>query len=214
MFVRAYLRASTVDQNASRAKASLESFAEEHGVTIANFYEENESGTKLERPELFRLLNDCRPGDILLTEQVDRLSRLTDTDWKKLRGLINEKGVTVVALDLPTSHQLLTPSKADAFTGRVLAAINDMLLDMLAAVARKDYEDRKRRTAEGREKAKANGMYKGRPVDQEKHRRIHELLAEGKSIRKIADLLNCSTQTVSRAKKSLCTRAAQDQLAS
>ncbi|MEZ1439186.1 helix-turn-helix domain-containing protein [Pseudomonas shirazica] len=77
-----------------------------------------------------------------------------------------------------------------------------MLLDMLAAVARKDYEDRKRRTAEGREKAKANGLYKGRPVDQEKHRRIQELLAEGKSVRKIADLLGCSTQTVSRSKKS------------
>lgn len=214
MFVRAYLRASTVDQDASRARGALENFADEYGVTIANFYEENESGTKLERPELFRLLKDCRPGDILLTEQVDRLSRLTDTDWKKLRGLINSKGVTVVALDLPTSHQLLTPSKADAFTGRVLAAINDMLLDMLAAVARKDYEDRKRRTAEGREKAKANGMYKGRPVDQEKHRRIHELLAEGKSVRKIADLLRCSTQTVSRAKKSLHLEAEQSQLAS
>lgn len=120
MFVRAYLRASTIDQDASRARASLESFAEEHGVTIANFYEENESGTKLERPELFRLLNDCRPGDILLTEQVDRLSRLTDTDWKKLRGLINEKGVTVVALDLPTSHQLLTPRKPTLSPGGCL----------------------------------------------------------------------------------------------
>ncbi|MFX9123770.1 helix-turn-helix domain-containing protein, partial [Acinetobacter baumannii] len=62
------------------------------------------------------------------------------------------------------------------------------------------------------EKAKANGMYKGRPVDQEKHRRIHELLAEGKSIRKIADLLNCSTQTVSRAKKSLHIEAPLSQL--
>ena len=30
MFVRAYLRASTIDQDASRARASLESFAEEH----------------------------------------------------------------------------------------------------------------------------------------------------------------------------------------
>ncbi|MCY1535966.1 putative transposon DNA-invertase [compost metagenome] len=203
MFIRAYLRASTTEQDASRAKNALESFASEHGATIANFYEENESGTKLERPELFRLLNDCRPGDILLIEQVDRLSRLTDSDWKKLRGLINSKGLTVVALDLPTSHQLLSPTKTDAFTGRMLAAINDMLLDMLAAVARKDYEDRKRRTAEGREKAKASGLYKGRPVDTEKHRRIHELLTEGKSVRKIADLLNCSTQTVSRAKKSL-----------
>jgi len=71
--------------------------------------------------------------------------------------------VTVVALDLPTSHQLLAPSKADAFTGRVLAAINDMLLDMLAAVARKDYEDRKRRTAEGREKPKLTACIKDAP---------------------------------------------------
>jgi DNA invertase Pin-like site-specific DNA recombinase len=33
-------------------------------------------------------------------------------------------------------------------------AINDMMLDVLAAVARKDYEDRRRRQAQGIEKAK------------------------------------------------------------
>jgi DNA invertase Pin-like site-specific DNA recombinase len=61
------------------------------GLTIAATYAENESGAKLSRPELFRLLGDSRQGDILLCEQVDRLSRLTDADWKRLRAEIDHK---------------------------------------------------------------------------------------------------------------------------
>ena len=36
-----------------------------------------------------------------------------------------------------------------------------MLLDMLAAIARKDYDDRRRRQAQGIAKAKAEGRMKG-----------------------------------------------------
>lgn len=69
-------------------------------------------------------------------------------------GLANRelkaKGVLVVALDLPTSHQSMQPArKGDDCTGHMLTAINDILLDMLAAVARKDYEDRRRRQKDG-----------------------------------------------------------------
>ena len=59
-------------------------------------------GASLARPELFRLLADSRPGDVLLIEQVDRLSRLTDGDRKRLRAEIDARQVRVVALDLPT----------------------------------------------------------------------------------------------------------------
>jgi hypothetical protein len=45
----------------------------------------------------------------------------------------------------------------------MFAAINDMLLDILAAVARKDFEDRRRRQMHGQAKAKAEGEYVGRP---------------------------------------------------
>jgi DNA invertase Pin-like site-specific DNA recombinase len=38
-----------------------------------------------------------------------------------------------------------------------------MMLDMLAAVARKEYEDRRRRQAQGIAKAKADAVYRGRP---------------------------------------------------
>src|SRR5271168_1500141 len=82
MNARAYLRASTDEQDASRARAQLETFAAERGLAIVGTYVENESGAKLARPELFRLIADSRPGDLLLIEQVDRLSRLTSSDWQ------------------------------------------------------------------------------------------------------------------------------------
>ena len=59
MFIRAYLRASTSEQDASRARSALEAFAKVRGLRIAGRYIENESGAKLHRPELFRLLADC-----------------------------------------------------------------------------------------------------------------------------------------------------------
>ncbi len=207
-FVRAYLRASTKEQDATRAKASLDQFATDHGLRIAAYYVENESGAKLQRPELFRLLSDCHPGDILLVEQVDRLSRLNDVDWKRLRAKIAAKGVRVVALDLPTSHQLATA--ADEFTGRMLEAINGMMLDMLAAIARKDYVDRRRRQAEGIAKAKAEGRMKGRPEDEERNARLLKLLASGVSWKTITETTGASSSTLARLAKRLKTKTGKD----
>ena len=147
MFVRAYLRASTDQQDATRAPAALDAFASERGLRIAARYVENESGATLQRPELFRLLADSQPGDVLLTEQVDRLARLTAEDWRALRAEIDARQVRIVALDLPTSWSLAKGD--DEFTGRMLAVVNGMLLDMLAAIARKDDVDRRRRQAQG-----------------------------------------------------------------
>lgn len=96
------------------------------------------------RLELFRLLRDAHPGDVLLIEQVARLSGLTTDDWERLKAEIAVRRVRVVALDLPTSWSMAT-GETDAFTARMFEAVNAMLLDMLAAVARTDYNDRRRR---------------------------------------------------------------------
>jgi DNA invertase Pin-like site-specific DNA recombinase len=195
MFVRAYLRASTDDQDANRARDQLKAFAAERGLSIAAWYVENESGAKLSRPELFRLIDDSLPGDVLLVEQVDRLSRLTSADWEKLKAELTARHVRVVALDLPTSWMMAT-NNADEFTGRMFEAINGMLLDMLAAVARKDYDDRRRRQQQGQAKAKAEGRYKGRPEDAERNAGIASLLAEGRSWSFIQDMTGCSRATI------------------
>ena len=163
------------------SKDSLKAFAKDRGLKIAATYLENESGAKLVRPELFRLLSDSHPGDVLLIEQVDRLSRLTEKDWERLKREITDRGVRIVALDLPTSHAMMTKD-ADGFTGWVLEAINGMLLDMLAAIARKDYEDRRRRQAQGIAKAKTERRYRGRPEDTERNAAIVAMLRGGQSL--------------------------------
>jgi DNA invertase Pin-like site-specific DNA recombinase len=79
--VYAYLRASTKEQDALRAKKQLVEFAKQSGLTIATFFVENESGATLNRPELFRLLQIAQPDDIILVEQIDRISRLNGPSY-------------------------------------------------------------------------------------------------------------------------------------
>lgn len=205
MRVWAYLRASTKEQDADRALNELEAFAHSHDLKVSKYFKENESGASLQRPQLFLLLEIAERGDILLCEQIDRISRLTGEDWKTLRAIIESKGIRVVSLDLPTSHQLLNVQ--DEFTARMFEAMNSMMLDMLAAISRKDYEDRRRRQKQGIQKAKSENRYKGRPIDQELHRRIAELLSDGKSWNKVQDLIGCSRATVAKVSKKMAITA-------
>lgn len=199
MYIYAYLRASTAEQDAFRSKNRLKEFAALHGHRIAGWYVENASGASLNRPELTRMLSDMEPGDVILIEQVDRLSRLNDAGWEILRKEITDKRLSVVSLDLPTSHMALTNAVNDDFTRSMLKAVNGMMLDMLAAIARKDYEDRRRRQSEGISKAKAEGKYRGRVADAQKHELIRTLrLVNGKSLRETARLAGVSKMTVIR----------------
>jgi DNA invertase Pin-like site-specific DNA recombinase len=196
MFVRAYLRASTDQQDASRAKEQLKAFAAERNLTVAAWYVENESGASLQRPALLELIGEAEKGDILLLEQVDRLSRLDEKDWDTLKATLKAKEIRVVAQDLPTSWMMAVD---DPTMARMFAAFNDMMLDMLAAIARKDYEDRRRRAAQGIEKAKAKGVYKGRKEDTERNALIQRHLKAGQSSwKEIMELVGCSRGTVAK----------------
>jgi len=200
MFIRAYLRASTQHQDANRARGDLEVFAQERGLKVAAWYIENESGATLKRPELFRLLADSSPGDVLLIEQVDRLSRLNAADWDLLKNQLQYKQVRVVALDLPTSWQLANGGQ-DELMQRMLSALNGMMLDMLAAIARKDYEDRRRRTQQGIQRAKAEGKYRGRPEDVERNASLLAMLKLGASWSEVCRATGASRSTLARIVK-------------
>lgn len=199
-FVRAYLRASTSKQDASRAKSQLKEFAKQHGLKVAAWYMENESGATLARPELMRLIADASQGDVLLIEQVDRLSRLNAQDWETLKAELTTKRIRIVALDLPTSFIGAKASSLDDTTQALLDAVNRMLLDMLAAVARKDYTDRRRRQAQGIERAKEAGQYKGRKPDTERNAAIADMLNRGMSWSAICQATGASRSTLKRIK--------------
>jgi DNA invertase Pin-like site-specific DNA recombinase len=118
VLARFYLRASIDEQDATRARAQVEAFAAEHGLTIAATNVEDESGAELAQQELFRVLADSKPGEALPIEQVDGLSHLTSGDWRRLRSELDARQVRIVALDLPTSWMLAAP--ADDLTARSL----------------------------------------------------------------------------------------------
>jgi DNA invertase Pin-like site-specific DNA recombinase len=205
VLTRIYLRASTDTQDATRAREQVEAFAAEHGLMIAGAYIENESGAKLARPELFRLLADSKPNDAILVEQVDRLSRLNEADWRKLRAELEAKQIRAVSLDLPTSWMLAGPS--DDFTRRIFSAMNGMMLDMLAAISRKDYDDRRRRAAQGIARAKAQGKYRGRPENADRNAGIGAMLRGGASWTSIQKATGCSRATINKVSRRMVAAA-------
>lgn len=197
MFIRAYLRASTEQQDAERASASLQQFTSKHNLRIAAFYIENFSGAKADRPELNRLIKDSHPGDILLLEKVDRLSRLPYEQWKNLKQDLINAGIIIVVVDQPMTYASLYESRDESMISKILT---EFLIDLAAGMARDEYETRRNRQAEGIEKAKKLGKYKGRKPNAILRENIRLLLSEGKSWSKIQELLGCSRSTISKAK--------------
>jgi DNA invertase Pin-like site-specific DNA recombinase len=81
----------------------------------------------------------------------------------------------------------------------VFEALNAMRLDMLAAIARKDYYDRRRRQMQGIAKAKTEGKYRGRPEDKKRNTAIMNMLKRGMSWNSIIEAVSGSGKKLSRA---------------
>ena len=198
MNTRIYLRASTKDQDAERALAELNALNNSLELGKPIIYVEHYSGTKLERPELNKLLQEANQGDALLVESVDRLSRLTQHDFNELKRRIQEKGLRLIVADLPTTHHLIQVN--DNITSSILGLINNMLIDLLATMARLDNEKRIERIKQGLERS----GYKptGKKPNQTKHKRIKELLASNTMTKEeIAKAVGCGLATVYRVAK-------------
>ncbi len=194
MTVRIYVRASTKDQDATRALADLVTFSTSYDDNRVE-YVEHSSGTKLDRPALTLLLNDAEEGDILLVESVDRLSRLSQDDFAILKQRIKDKGLRLVVADLPTTHTV-----SNGMTGDILRVINDMLIDLLATMAKLDNDKRRERIKQGL----ANSGYKptGKKANTAKHNRIKELASQNNMTKEeIAKAVGVGVATVYRVLK-------------
>lgn len=203
MNVRMYLRCSTTEQDPERARPALDKFAAERGHDIVATYVDKESGATADRRELMRLLSDALPGDVILIESIDRLSRMNENGWRELMNNVTGKGLNVVALDLPSTHAVLDQSEVtqDDLTRRIWSAMNQMIIEVSAAQAAADYTRRRERQRQGIEAAKARGVYSGRKKDYALREKIYTLLDAGFSKRGTARMLGCSHLTVYAAIK-------------
>jgi len=172
-----YARVSTTDQDLTIQVTKLT----EAGCEVIR--QEKITGTTREgRTELRTLLDFIRPGDMLMVTRIDRLARSIG-DLQDIVRELRTKGATLKATEQPidTSN-----------------AAGKAFLDMLGVFAEFETNLRRERQMEGIAKAKASGVYKGRPpsIDVEA---VRKLRAEGKGVNVISHTLKISRASVYRA---------------
>lgn len=175
-----YARVSTDEQDLSAQRADL------HASGCTRIYAEKITGTRRDRPELARLLDHLRTGDVVTVTRLDRLARST-RDLLDIAERIQAAGAGLRSLAEPWADTT-TPA------GR-------MVLTVFAGIAEFERTLILDRTQRGRVAAKQRGVRFGRPPslspDQLAHAR--ELLAQGRTARETAELLGVHRATLYRA---------------
>lgn len=196
---RIYIRVSTNSQDLVRQRDLMEK-AKAQGYYIAGTYEDQASGANSDRPGLMRMIADLQPGDTVIAEKIDRITRAPIKEAEALIAEIEAKGATLAIPGLVD----LSDIQADSDMARiVLESTQKMLLKITLQMARDDYETRRQRQAQGIAKAKAKGVYKGRPKDTVKRGEIRQMLNNKMGVRQTARLLKVSPATVSNVKKEM-----------
>ncbi len=191
---RIYLRVSTDEQDLTRQNAIVES-TRAAGFYIAGVYREKASGARADRPELLRMIDDLQPGETVVAEKIDRISRLPLAEAERLIGTIQAKGARLAIPGIVDLSELA--AEADGVTRIVLEAVQAMLLRLALQMARDDYETRRERQRQGVELAMRAGKYRGRQSDEAQHERILSL-RPSHSIKETARLAGCSESQVKR----------------
>ncbi|MDH6186923.1 DNA invertase Pin-like site-specific DNA recombinase [Polaromonas sp. CG_23.6] len=192
---RLYLRVSTDEQDLAR-QADIEHSARQAGYYIAGVYREKASGARADRPELLRMIADLQPGEVVVAEKIDRISRLPLPEAERLVASIRAKGAR---LAVPGVVDFTDLTKAtDSVTRIVLESVQELLLKLALQMARDDYETRRERQRQGVQLAKNAHKYAGRIPDTATHERIVGLRRTGLTIKRTAELAGCSTSQVKR----------------
>ena len=175
-----YARVSTDDQHLDSQRAALRVFG------CQRIYEEKISGAKRERPELSKVLDHVREGDVLVATRLDRLARST-RDLLEIAEVLNRSGVGLRSLAEPWADTTSPSGK--------------MILTVFAGIAEFERSLIVERTSAGRFAAKQKGVRFGRPpkLSAEQVALGQRLLAEGTSVRNAARILNCHHATLYRA---------------
>lgn len=174
-----YARVSTADQNLDRQVDQLSA------AGCERIYQEKITGTKQDRPELDRLLDNLRAGDEIIITDLTRLSRSTK-DLFHLVELIEKKGANINSMkeawiDTTTPH-------------------GKLLFTMFAGISQFERDLISQRTKEGLDGARARGRKGGRPpisqADLEKALKLYN--SKDYSLKEIKEMTGVSKTTVYR----------------
>lgn len=183
-----YARVSTKGQ--AKDGNSLEAQKE---LLISNgaekIYTDSFTGTKLDRPELTKLLSEIKEGDTLIVCKLDRFARSVTQASEMITDLL-DNGITVHVLNLG----ILSNDSVNTLMRNVLLAFAQFERDMIV-----------QRTQEGKAIAKQRPDFvEGRPPKFSKAQKDHALeLLETHSYKQVEDLTGISKSTLIRYKNKL-----------
>ena len=166
------------------------------GYYIAGIYREKASGARADRPEMLRMIADLQPGEVVVAEKMDRVSRLPLAEAEQLVASIRAKGARLVVPGFVDLSDLA--AEADGVAKIVLESVQELLLKLALQMARDDYETRRERQRQGVQLAKVAGKYAGRKANSATHQRIVALRSSGPTIVRTAKLAGCSISQVKR----------------
>ncbi|EFI4080041.1 resolvase [Vibrio parahaemolyticus] len=189
---RIYLRVSSDSQDLERQEGIIQD-ARAAGYYVAGVYREKASGARADRPELLRMIEDLQPGDVVIAEKIDRISRLPLPEAERLIATIQSKGAMLAVPGVVDLSDLVAGAKG--VSKIVLEAVQELLLKLSLQMARDDYEDRRERQKQGISQAKKKGKYKGRKANQKTHELIIKL-RPNHTIAETARLAGCSESLV------------------
>ncbi len=192
---RVYLRVSTDAQDLERQESIIEG-ARAAGYYVAGVYREKASGARPDRPELLRMVADLQPGEVVIAERIDRISRLPLAEAERLVAAIRAKGARLAVPGVVDLSELA--AEAQGVARIVLESVQDMLLKLALQMAREDYEDRRERQRQGIKLAKDAGKYQGRRADPKRRAQVIALRQSGHSITRTAELAGYSPAQVKR----------------
>jgi DNA invertase Pin-like site-specific DNA recombinase len=192
---RIYLRVSTDEQDLTR-QTDIERSTRDAGYYVAGVYREKASGARVDRPELQRMISDLQPGEVVIAEKIDCISRLPLQQVEQLVNSIRAKGARLAVPGVVDLSELA--NSADGITKLVLESVQEFLLKLALQMARDDYETRRERQRQGVQLAKSAGKYAGRSADINTHQRVIAFRCAGQTIKRTAELAGCSPSQVKR----------------
>ncbi len=159
-----YHRTSTREQHLDRGIAEITAYCEQNQLELERIFTDQQTGKNFNRPRYQVLKEDVlRSGDELIITEVDRLGRNKRDTLKELQ-FFRDHNIRVKILELPTT--LMDISKLDNTMAQMLMeTVNNMLIELYAAMAQAEIEKKEKRQREGIEAKKARGDWDdyGRP---------------------------------------------------
>ncbi|EAM9105117.1 recombinase family protein [Salmonella enterica subsp. enterica serovar Worthington] len=176
-----YARVSTDDQELANQRAELTA------AGCSRLFAEKITGTRRDRPELARLLDHLRPGDVVTVTRLDRLARST-RDLLDIAEQIQAAGAGLRSLAEPWAD---TTSPAGRMVLTVFAGIAEFERSLIID-----------RTRSGRQAAKAKGVKFGPPPTLTPEQIAHARALvdqEDRTVKEAAALLGVHRSTLYRA---------------